>query len=108
MKKIRIVLLCMLMLLAMSTVAMADSGVKIKVDGKLVSDADAEAVLQYGKTLLPVRSIGTALGGEVTWDGATQTAIIEKDDITVVAPIGEMYILVNGEAKNLTAVAQII
>lgn len=106
MKKIRLLITAMVMLLMMSTIAMADSGVKIKVNGKILSDA--KAIIQHGTTLLPVRSIGTALGGEVTWDSATQTAIVEKDDITVVAPIGERFILVNGEAKNLVVVAQVI
>lgn len=106
MKRIKVFLLFVVMLLGMSTIALADSGVKIKVNGKILSDA--QAIIQHGTTLLPVRSIGTALGGDVTWDSATQTAIVEKGDIKVVAPIGERFILVNGEAKNLVVVAQVI
>lgn len=106
MRKVKSVVLVVFMLLATSTIANADSGVKIKVNGELIANADA--VIQNGTTLLPVRGIGVALGSDVTWDNATKTAIVEKDDTKVVVPIGERYILVNGQAKNLVVVAQVI
>ena len=75
------------MLLGVSTIALAEDNVKIKVDGAVLSDA--QAVLKDGVTLLPVRSVGTALGGNVTWDSVTKTVVVEKDKTTVVAPVGE-------------------
>lgn len=106
MRKVKSVVLVVFMLLATSTIANADSGVKIKVNGELIANADA--VIQNGTTLLPVRGIGVALGSDVTWDNATKTATVEKDDTKVVVPVGERYILVNGQAKNLVVVAQVI
>ena len=53
MKRIKVFLLFVVMLLGMSTIALADSGVKIKVNGKILSDA--QAIIQHGTTLLPVR-----------------------------------------------------
>lgn len=106
MKTVRTILLFIVILLGMSTIVMADSGVKIKVDGVLLQDA--EAVLQNGSTLLPVRSVGNALGGNVTWDNATKTVFVEKGDTTVIAPIGEKFILINDETKPINISPQIL
>lgn len=84
----------------------ANDTVKIKVDGKELSDA--QAILKDGSTLLPVRSVGTALGSDVLWDAATQTVILEKDNTTVVAPVGEKFMIVNDEVMDITVPAQII
>jgi len=37
-------------------------------------------VLYGGTTYLPIRAVGTMLGLDVDWDGATQTVILEKSD----------------------------
>ena len=84
----------------------SDSGVKIKVNGKQLSDA--QAILKDGTTLLPVRSVSTALGGNVTWDNTTKTVIIEKAGTTIIAPVGQKYILVNGKSKACNIPPQII
>lgn len=106
MKKIRVFLFGMLMLLGVSTIALAEDNVKIKVDGAVLSDA--QAVLKDGVTLLPVRSVGTALGGNVTWDSVTKTVVVEKDKTTVVAPVGEKYIIIDDKTKSISVPSQII
>lgn len=106
MKKIFGIFIMVFMIFGMMAPVYADSGVKIKVNGNSLQNA--EAIIQHGTTLLPVRSIGTALGGEVTWDAATKTAFIEKGDTQIKVPVGERLIYVNGEAKHLIVVAQVI
>lgn len=106
MKKIRTLLLFVVLLLGMSVVVSADSGVKIKVDGNMLQNA--EAVLKDGSTLLPVRSVSNALGGDVVWDGLTKTVHITKDNIKVVMPVGEKYMTVNDEKVEMSVPAQVI
>ncbi|WP_458397541.1 stalk domain-containing protein [Anaerotignum sp.] len=95
MKKIKVLIVATLILLGMNTVAMADSGIKIKVGGNLL--LDAEAILKGGRTLLPVRSVSNALGGEVIWDAATKTVEVTKGGTNVVMTVGAEYIIVKGE-----------
>lgn len=83
-----------------------DDAVKIKVNGTRLTDA--QAILKDGTTLLPIRSVGNALGATITWDNVIKTAIIEKDGIIIVAPIGEKFILVNGSTKAINMPPQII
>lgn len=49
----------------------------ILVDGKPVS-MDTIAAVKDGRTLLPVRAIGEALGAKVGWDEQTKTVSIDK------------------------------
>lgn len=43
----------------------------------LLSICDVPAMLVNDRTLVPVRAISEALDGNVDWDDATQTVIIE-------------------------------
>lgn len=96
MKDIRRIILFIAMILGMSTTALAaDNDVKIKVDGVLLQDA--EAILKGGTTLLPVRSVSNALGGEVIWDAATKTVEVTKGTKNVVMTVGAEYIIIKGE-----------
>ena len=95
------------MLLCMHSIAFASSDdVKIKVNGEFLSDA--QAVLKDGSTLLPVRSVSTALGCEVVWDNETKTASIDKDGTEVTIAIGDKNISINGKTKAISTPAQII
>lgn len=38
---------------------------------------DTQAVIMNGRTMLPLRAIGQALGAEVTWDEATRTVTVQ-------------------------------
>ena len=57
--------------------------------------------------MLPIRFVVEALGGTVTWDEATQTVSIVKDDITIEIYINQSFALVNGEPVQLDAPAYI-
>ena len=106
MKKLITLLLCLSMILSINTIALASSDVKIKVNGTQLSDA--QAILKDGSTLLPVRSVSTALGGEVVWDNDTKTASIEKDGTSVAITIGKKEISINGKTKAISTPAQVI
>ena len=100
MKRLATLLLFFCILSGMNTIAFASSDVKIKVNGSLLSDA--QAILKDGSTLLPVRSVSTALGGEVIWDNETKTASIDKDDTSVNITIGQKEITVNNKKQAIS------
>ena len=106
MKKLLTLLLGLSMILSLNTITLASSDVKIKVNGALLQDA--QAILKDGSTLLPVRSVSNALGGEVTWDGNTKTASINKDGTLVTITIGQKEITVNGKKQEISTPAQVI
>ena len=106
MKKYIAFLLSSVLILGASIPVSANTDVQINVNGNFLSDA--QAVLKDGSTLLPVRSVSTALGGEVVWDSATKTASIDKDGTQVTITIGAKQIFVNGNPETISTPAQII
>ncbi|MBQ7241899.1 MAG: copper amine oxidase N-terminal domain-containing protein [Firmicutes bacterium] len=65
---------------AMSSMALADSGINVKVNGNSVSFPDAKPFIdENSRTLVPLRPIGEALGMIVTWDADNRVAIFEKN-----------------------------
>jgi len=105
MKKILLLLISLMITLGMSTISYANE-IKIKVNSQYLPDA--QAVLMDGTTLLPVRSVGTAVGGTVDWKAETNTAYIIKGNNVVIISIGQKYISVNGVKKSISVPAQII
>ena len=69
---------------------------------------DVPPQLINGRTMVPLRAIFEALGAEVTWDDATQTAKGVKGDTTVTIKIGENALYKNGEKKELDVPAQLV
>ncbi len=69
---------------------------------------DQLPVLEYGRTLVPLRAIFEALGASVQWDGATQTVTAVKGDTTVSLQIGSTSMYVNGVVKTLDVPAKLI
>jgi hypothetical protein len=49
------------------------------VNGNAV-DMGADASIRKGRTIIPVRFFGEAVGANVQWDGATRTAMVETLD----------------------------
>ncbi|MDO4271945.1 MAG: stalk domain-containing protein [Candidatus Saccharibacteria bacterium] len=69
---------------------------------------DVPPTVVDGRTLVPVRAIFEALGAEVEWDGATNTARAVKGAKTVTVQIGSTTAYVDGTAKTLDVPAQTI
>ena len=70
-------------------------------------DSDVPPYVKDGRTLAPIRAILEALGMTVSWDGATQTAIAVKADVTISVTINSNIAIVNGEQKTLDVPAEI-
>jgi len=57
---------------------------------------DVAPYIKAGRTYVPVRYLGDALGATTSWDEATKTVTVTKDDKTVILVIGSKTAKVNG------------
>ncbi|OAO89109.1 hypothetical protein AXX17_ATUG04400 [Arabidopsis thaliana] len=73
-----------------------DGKVKTLLNGSLVK-TDAPAFVQAGSTFLPLRSVGTATGYQVSYDSKTKTGKLVKGDTT--------YLITDGQKKVVKTVA---
>lgn len=62
---------------------------------------DVPALIWQGRTLIPVRLVGEALGAEISWVGESYQVILRRDNTTIVLTLGSADALVNGEAVAL-------
>lgn len=100
-------LIITVLLLALASPSLAANDIKVLINGQ-ERQFTPEPVIKDGSTLVPMRAFFEALGCEVKWDGAAQTAIGIRDGITVKLPIGKKTAYVNDQAKQLTVAAQLI
>ena len=101
-------LVCVIAFLIPCTLTMADdeTPVTVFVDGnQLVFDVNP--IIEYGRTMVPMRYIFEALGAEVTWDQETSTAFGTKGDISVAIQIGNSTMFVNNKAVELDVPAML-
>jgi hypothetical protein len=61
-----------------------------------------------GRTLVPLRFIGEALGAEVEWDPATRQIVLRDSEDTIIIWIGSYNALVNGQIVQIDCPPQII
>ncbi|MBQ8808137.1 MAG: copper amine oxidase N-terminal domain-containing protein [Clostridia bacterium] len=102
MKKALVCTLIFLLLLSVGVLAeeaTQDTSFRVVFDGQEITFPDQQTYIYNDRYLyVPIRPISEALGYEVSWDGDTQTATIQKGDRTATFTIGgKCY--VNGEEK---------
>lgn len=83
------------------------SEINIKINDQTVQfaqDSGKPFLDQANRTQVPFRSTMESFGCAVSWDSGNQTAIAKKNGTVVKVPIGESYIIKNGQQiKNDTA-----
>ena len=84
----------------------SENYVFLMIDGVLIPDA--EAVVQSGRTLVPLRVISESFGAEVSWDASTSQVTVEKGESTIAMTIGSSRASVNGNAISLDVPATLI
>ena len=75
------------------------------------STMDIAPYLKDGRTYLPLRYVGNAMGisdDNITYDTNTQTATIVSGNTIVQATVGNMYFKVNGSAVAMYAAAELV
>lgn len=76
---------------------------EVRVNGYLVEFPDAQPYINDDlRTMIPVRFVGEALGADVSWSHIKQGAVIKKDGITIILPVGTNQMIVNRDGKETT------
>lgn len=108
-KRVLCIVLLVAMMLNLSMSAFAAQGdVSIVIDNKEVEFTESSGepfVDANGRTQVPLRVVMEQYGCDVEWDSANNAAVITKGDITVIVPIGQSYILVNGKTVAMDTAA---
>lgn len=93
--------LMMVLMWAFTLPSAADSNdVKITIDGKVLSidpSMGAPFIDSNQRTQVPLNAAMTAVGAKVSWNAEDRVATVQRDGITVQVPIGESYILKDGQ-----------
>ncbi len=85
--KFKKTLLCLLLVLVLfSTVVLAQSTVRVYVNGTRVNE---DVILKDGRTYVPLRAVSETMGAEVTWDEASFSAHISFTEDDAIAKIVE-------------------
>ncbi|MHB8169997.1 MAG: DUF6612 family protein [Thermincolia bacterium] len=107
-KRLCTVVLTLVLMFGVSTVAMANQQVKIKINGKNLT-TDVDPVIKGKRTLVPLRAISEALGADVTYDATTKKITIVKLQDTYIFTVGQKQVLKNGaRLQDLDVPAQTI
>ncbi|CAH2212058.1 stalk domain-containing protein [Tepidibacter aestuarii] len=87
-----------------------NKSVNVNIDGKIVTFPDQKPILikAESRTIVPVRFITEHLGGTVSWDEDTKTAMIKLDGKKVELPVNKKYAKVDGEQVELDSSAKLI
>ena len=83
-------------------------GITVMLDGEVVVFDAAQPALINNRTMVPMRKIFEALGAEVTWDNATQTAKAVKGDMTVEITIGSNTMYSSGTPVEIDSPALLL
>lgn len=81
--------------------------IRVYVHGKRPDFGGVEPVIRNGRTLVPVRGLAEALGGDVKWNGKNKQVIIAKGDINITLSIGSNNAVVNGRNVELDVPAAV-
>ena len=110
MKKKILVLGLVIVMTLFSATAFAEGGIIVRIDSanaEFNDDIGRPFIDENNRTLVPFKAVLEAFGAEVDWNNENRTAIAKKGDITVEVPIGELYLLKNGEKIETDTVAVI-
>lgn len=87
--------------------------IKMFIDKKTYSlndtnqDMDAAPFIKNSRTMVPIRFIMDAFGGETSWNNEDKIATIKYNENIIEIPIGKNSIIVNGDEKAIDSPALI-
>lgn len=95
-------LLCVMVLLLVSLMSsVASAEMLVEVDGNVLGTG---AVVENGRSYLPLRASADMVGAEIEWDNQSKTAYITKDGIVVAFSQGETEYRVNGVVQVMDVI----
>lgn len=102
MKKILFIVTLTVLLFASLPSYAADNEYIVKVDGQVVTFADAKPFVDANnRALMPVRYFSEKLGATVDWDENSQTVTIKRGSNTLVLTVGKNNVKWNGFDKPM-------
>jgi len=104
-------LIFMLVFTSVTAFAQPASEIAVTIDSVKVEFNEQSGlpfIDENSRTLVPFNKTLTAYGATVDWNGENRIATAEKDGIKVEVPIGQNYIIVNGEQKAIDTAAKIV
>lgn len=112
------IIVSVLMICLSSYAAEGDTVVSLQIDNPImeVNGIDAEIdpgrgtkpLVLNNRTLVPIRAIVEAFGGNVGWEAETNTAVLTMDDDTIRLTVGSNTAYLNGNAQILDVVPTVI
>lgn len=78
----------------------AVSNVRVVLNGQNL-DFDVPPVIESGRTLVPFRKIGEAMGAQVNWDQETKTINASKAGKTIILKLGDFTAYIDGSPIKL-------
>lgn len=90
----------LVVLLVLALFPLAASALNVVVNGQMLPSSPP-AIQVSGRTMLPMRMVFEALGAEVKWENATQTAIGIRGEVTVRMTINNPIGFINERAVTL-------
>jgi len=110
-KLLSIALILCMTLSVLPVSAAAEGTVGVKIDGTDVVFTESSGspfIDSNSRTLVPLRVTMESCGCVVAWDNENSKAIVYKDGVTVVVPIGENRIFINGVPSSIDTAAIIL
>ena len=77
-------------------------------ENKNIDESGTVPIVENGRTLVPIRAIIEAMGGDVKWDGETNTAVLTLGNDTITLVIGSETAFFNEEKNTLDVAPKII
>ncbi|MCF6138840.1 stalk domain-containing protein [Pseudalkalibacillus berkeleyi] len=81
--------------------------VTVEIDGKK-QDFDQSAILENGRTLVPLRGVFEQLGADIKWEQSTETVYITKGDKKISLKVGSKTAYINGKKVTLDVASKMI
>ncbi len=89
------------------TIQMTIGSTKAYVNSKQVI-LDQPPIIENGRTLVPFRFIGEAIGAKIDWDSNKKTVSYVFGDMNIILTIGSTTAIVNGVKNNLDVAPKIL
>lgn len=84
--------------------SMASNNINLMIDGvgvKFTEQYSQPYVDETNRTQIPVRAAVEAFGAEAEWISATKTVVVKYMETTVELPVGNKYLIVNGNKISM-------
>ena len=107
MKILKPLILAIIIILNITSPALAQRVVTLKVNGE-ITKTDVAPVIEEGRTLIPARAVFEELGAKIEWEPYTKCATIKYSDKVIMLFADKSLAVVNTDIKELDVPAKII